>query len=267
MQFPLLLQEDVPSIADPHQATPSPAHVRSLRILPPQPKLRQARPGIDTHDAQPRRDRHAPRLELQHLARIRRVGSRNDRPQQEQVDDIPGHPMVLPDLLRPLLPAVHRRERPHAQADGVLQDQHGHAGEAQVGVGGVEVRVGVGGAVLVDEDDGGAGGEAEEGEEVEAGVGDLAAAFGGGRPGGLEDLDGEGQGQDAEGVEQWVRGDEGEEGVQEDGEPDAQGEEDGADEGDPAGSEPEIADDAGFFILRDVAGSAKERLVSRGSSG
>lgn len=90
--------------------------------------------------------------------------------------------------------------------------------------------------MLVDEDDGGAGGEAEEGEEVEAGVGDLAAAFGGGRPGGLEDLDGEGQGQDAEGVEQWVRGDEGEEGVQEDGEPDAQGEEDGADEGDPAGS-------------------------------
>jgi hypothetical protein len=71
---------------------------------------------------------------------------------------------------------------------------------------------------------------------VQQGVRALAQGFGLGRVGRLQDQDGLQDGEDAEGLEERVRGDEQQRRVGEDGGPDDRQEEDGAALGEPAGS-------------------------------
>jgi hypothetical protein len=90
--------------------------------------------------------------------------------------------------------------------------------------------------MFVDLDDGGAGDEEAEGEQVQQEVGALTLGFGARGGGGLEDQDCLEDGEDAEGLEEGVRRDKREGWVGEDGGPDYGEEEDGAELGEPGGS-------------------------------
>lgn len=138
--------------------------------------------------------------------------------------------MILIHAPGPLLTPKDAGDSPHGETEAILADERDDRDDAQIGVDGVKVRVMV--DRLVGLDDGHAGKEEEEGEQVERSVGAGAEAFGLRGPGRLDDEDGEGEGEDAKGLEEGVRGDERDERVEEDACPDDGDEEDGAGERD-----------------------------------
>lgn len=101
-------------------------------------------------------------------------------------------------------------------------------------MGGVEVGHFIG--MLVDLDDGRAGDEEGEGEEVQEKVSPLALGFGARGGGWLEEQDCLEDSKDAEGLNERMRRDEGEGWMSEDGGPDYGKEKDGADLGEPGRS-------------------------------
>ena len=183
-----------------------------------QTQLRDGDAGENADDDQRRRDEDAPQLDTQDVLAVGGPGGSGDGGQQEQVDCVAGPAVVPPQRPGSGVAAEHGGHGPHEEAEEVLQQQQGARGDAEVGVRTVEVRGPVG--ALVGLDHGDARGEEQEGDEVEGRVGAGAdqLALGGARR--LEDQDGLRDGEDAEGLEERVRRDEREEGVEEDAGPD-----------------------------------------------
>lgn len=97
----------------------------------------------------------------------------------------------------------------------------------------MEVRAVVGRLVVLDNGD--AGDEEEQGDEVEAGVDALAEPFLGGGAGGLQGQDGLYEDEDGQRLKQWVGGEEDEAAAKDRG-PDEDDEDEGADLGERAGA-------------------------------
>lgn len=220
------------------EAPPSTSsHPPRLISLPHiQPQLARVQPGVHPYDDQPNRDNHRPQLHIQHVDVKARVHRRHDRRQQQRVQQIPAPAVILPHGLGVLLPAIQARNPPHREAHEVLHDQHAARRDAQVPVHGVEVAVGSL-LDLVGLDEQYAGGEEQQRQQVEGGVGagaELLVLWGGG---GLEDEDGFGEREDAERLEERVWAEERDEGVLgEDAGEDVGDEKESAGLGEPAGT-------------------------------
>lgn len=165
------------------------------------------KPGIYPDNDE--RDSHADRPEpdFQHVDIEVGIYGTDDRRENERKQQVATHPVVPPQSLCIVDTAKHAGHAPHQEAKDVLRQQHEAGGDAQVAVGGVEV---AGGALpdLVGLDDEHAGGEEEEGQQVEGGVGAGAGGLVGRARGRLEDQDGLGQDEDAGRLEERVRAEE-----------------------------------------------------------
>lgn len=127
-------------------------------------------PRVDTSHNQDHRHQHGPQLEIEHIDVEVGIHGRDHRGQDQGIEQIAAHAVVLPDGLGAVWAAQHGGDGPHGEADGILQCQDDAGGDAQVAVDRVEV---AGGALLdlVGLDEQHAGGEEQEGEQVEGGVG------------------------------------------------------------------------------------------------
>lgn len=211
-------------------------HIPLIPLPNVQPQLARVQPRIHANHNQPNRDNHGPQLHIQHIHVEVGPHRRHHGRQQQRIQQIPAPAMILPHALGILDAAIQRRDAPHGKADDILQQQHDARRDAQVAVHGVEV---AGGPLLdlVGLDEQHAGGEEQEGEQVEGGVGARAELLVLGAGGGLEDEDGFGQGEDAQGLEQRVRAEERDEGrLAEDAGEDVGDEEERAGLGEPAGA-------------------------------
>lgn len=193
-------------------------------------------PRVHARDEERHGDGDGPHLDVQHVFVEVGLDGAEHRRQEQQVQQVAAHAVVLPDGPGPVLAAEGGRDGPHEEADDVLQQQDGGGGDAEVAVGAVEVARGpLTDLVGLDEED--AGGEEEEGDEVQDGMPAGAAGLLGGGPGGLQDEHGLGEGEHAEGLEERVRAEERDQGrVAEDAGPDEGDEEDRAGLGEPAGT-------------------------------
>lgn len=197
-------------------------------------KLSRVQPRVHARDEEGDGDGDGPHLDVQDVLVEVGPDGAEDGGQQQQVQQVAAHAVVLPDALGAVDAAEGGRHGPHEQADDVLQQQDDAGGDAEVAVHAVEVARGPL-ADLVGLDEQHAGGEEDEGEQVQPGVPAGAAGLVGGGPRRLQDEDGLGQGEHAEGLEQRVGAEEGDEGrVGEDAGPDEGDEEEGADLGEPA---------------------------------
>lgn len=195
-------------------------NLSNISILPPniQPKLSRVQARINANNNQDDRHQDRPQLQIQHIDIKVRVDGRHHRSEYERIEQIPAHAVIFPNFFR-ILDAAKRKpgDPPHGKAHDILQRQDHACRHAEVAMDRVEMAAG---ALLdlvgLDEQD--AGGEEEERQQVEGGVVAGAEGLFLWGPGGLEDEDGFGQGEDAGGLEEGVGAEEGDEGgVAEDG--------------------------------------------------
>lgn len=193
-------------------------------------------PRVHPYDKQPNRDNDRPQFDIQNVNIEPREHGTDHGSDNQGVEQVAAGAVVLPHLLGILDSAKHTGDPPHQEPDEVLRQQHKARGDAQVPMDAVEVRVGP----LLDFvglDDEHARAEEEEAQQVERGVQTGADFLLVGGPGRLEDQDGLGQSENAGGLEEGVRTEEGYQGrIAEDGGPDKGDKEEGAELSEPAGS-------------------------------
>lgn len=201
-----------------------------------QPKLAWVQSWVYTKDDKGDSDNNGPQFDIQDVDVEAGIDGTDDGGVEEGKQQVAAQAVVLPDGLGLVDAAKHAGDPPHQKADEVLDQQDDAGGDAQVAVDAMKVAAGsLSELVGLDDDD--AGGEEEEGEEVEDGVEAGARDLFVGGPGGLEDQDGLGEEEDTGGLEERVWTEEGDKGwVVEDGGPDKSDEEEGAELGEPAGT-------------------------------
>lgn len=191
-------------------------------------QLPRMKPGVHPDDDERDGHTHLPQLDIKHINVEISVDGADDRGEDERVEQVPADAVIPPQRLGLLHPTKHARHTPDQEPEEVLRQQHEARRDAQVPVGRVEVAPGALPG-LVGLDDGDAGDEEEEGQQVERGVGAGALGLLARRPRRLQDQDGLRQDEHAGGLEERVRAEERDQRpVAEDGGPYQRGEEDRA---------------------------------------
>lgn len=201
-----------------------------------QSKLARVQPRVDTGNNQDDRHHDRPQLDVEHIDIEAGKNGTDNRGQNQGKEQVAACTVVLPHSLGVVHATKHAGDAPHEEADQVLRDQDQARHDAQVAMDAVEVRAGTL-LELVGLNEQPAGGKAEKAEQIERGVEAGARLLFLGGPGGLQDENGLGEGQDAGGLQERVRAKEGDQGrVGEDGGPDERDEEDGAELREPGSS-------------------------------
>ena len=103
---------------------------------------------------------------------VRRLGGRHYGDREHDNEQIPAHAMILVNSLGVVDAAIKRRDVQLGKANQCLDEQQDVGGEADNGVGGLEVSAVVAGLIVVDDNKGGQ--KSEKGSAIESGV-DVSA--------------------------------------------------------------------------------------------